>query len=78
MICIDTDRSPTYLTWRDEVVCQLSAALLRTAGVPDFNINHKPQFNFPAFALPQSRSYQLQNRRKEENPAGVIYVVNQK
>lgn len=50
--------------WTDEVGRQSSTAILRAAGVPDLNIDHKLQVSFPVFASPQSRSYQLHNEIK--------------
>lgn len=60
------------------LLCQRPAAVLRTARMLALNINHRLRFSFPAFALPQSRSYQLHSQMKEGNSDGVIYFVNQK
>ena len=74
---VETDRAPASRKVGAGAVWH-PAAMLRPAEVLGFSLNHKPQLDFPASALPQSRSYQLPNQMKEENPDGVIYVVNQK
>lgn len=63
-VCVGIDLAPTSPMWTDEVGRQSSTAVLRAAGVPDLNTDHKLQVSFPVFALPQSRSYRLHNEMK--------------